>query len=572
MSGQARTSEPNFLGVILEGLTSNPRHLFLFLLLAGGLAFSTFSFLIGFTVFMITRLIKMPVGLIIVFGLILMVSSWFIIGLNFGLVHQQSRALINLYLHGDPISFSRVYALLLALPYGVLLGGFASFVYNLNIGLRDEVKRIAKGRVKQQDKFISERKLNIHLEHLTSSAYRFGTILGVDRSHGHYVQIDDKDANLHTLAIGTTGSGKTTGIANIIESAIVRRYPLFYVDGKGDLELARRVQCFAESKGVPFYLFSMVGDSLKYNPIAFGGFTSKKDRIVELRHWSEDHYRKLAEGYLQTVFKIIEKADISLDLHSLAKYLVPESLYQLARHIGDATLVKDIEKLEENRRDINSLIAEIENIAESEIGHLFDCSVGEVITLDKVLSENAVVYFCLQPLAFPAYAETLGKLIINDIKSLVASLLAQSVKIKLFTIFDEFSIFAGDQIVNLINQGRGAGVHAVLSTQSLSDIVRKGDEALLGQILNNTNNYIIQRQNNPNDAEVLSNLIGTESCFEVTSQLSDNQGGTGLGSVKQTREFIIHPDEIKRLMLGQAILVNKQAFKVQKILLRKGAI
>ena len=124
----------------------------------------------------------------------------------------------------------------------------------------------------------------------------------------------------------------------------------------------------------------------------------------------------------------------------------------------------------------------------------------------------------------------------------------------------------------MINQGRGAGVHAVLSTQLLSDIVRKGDEALLGQILNNTNNYIIQRQNNPNDAEVLSNLIGTEPCFEVTSQLSVNQGGTGLSSVKQTREFIIHPDEIKRLMLGQAILVNKQAFKVQKILLRKGAI
>ncbi|WP_040615109.1 TraM recognition domain-containing protein [Rickettsiella grylli] len=95
---------------------------------------------------------------------------------------------------------------------------------------------------------------------------------------------------------------------------------------------------------------------------------------------------------------------------------------------------------------------------------------------------------------------------------------------------------------------------------------------MLGQILNNTNNYIIQRQNNPNDAEVLANLIGTESVFEVTAQLSENQGSTGLGSVKQTREFIIHPDEIKRLTLGQAIFVNKQAFRVRKILLRKGAI
>jgi len=39
---------------------------------------------------------------------------------------------------------------------------------------------------------------------------------------------------------------------------------------------------------------------------------------------------------------------------------------------------------------------------------------------------------------------------------------------------DEFSSFPGNQVVNLINQGRSAGVHAVLATQSLSDIQIKG--------------------------------------------------------------------------------------------------
>ncbi len=34
-------------------------------------------------------------------------------------------------------------------------------------------------------------------------------------------------------------------------------------------------------------------------------------------------------------------------------------------------------------------------------------------------------------------------------------------------------------------------------TQFLADIKAKGGGVLLGQILNNTNNYIIQRQNNP---------------------------------------------------------------------------
>ena len=571
MSNPALANKSNLLEFILEALTEKPRNFLMFIFMLAGLMFSVISVVIGLLIFAVTHLLKLPTLWVIGLGILLILCSW-MSGVNFYAVHLHSRMILNHYFYGNKIPFSPLTIYLSALPYGLFLGGILAFIVQWNGGLRNEVKRLAQGKAKLLAKPLSERKLISHLKHLKSSAYQLGTILGVDRQTGHYVQLADNDANLHTLAIGTTGSGKTTGIANIIESAIVRRHPLFYVDGKGDLELAKRVQRFALDQGTPFYLFSMVGESLKYNPIAFGGFTSKKDRIVELRRWSEDHYRKIAEGYLQTVFKILAKANMTLDLHSLAKHLAPESLYQLARQLGDTSLVKDIEKLEEKKRDISSLIAEIENIAESEIGHLFDCSSGNVITLDKAFSEKAVVYFCLQPLAFPAYAETLGKLIINDIKSLLASLLTQAEKIKLYTIFDEFSIFAGDQIVNLVNQGRGAGVHALLSTQSLSDILRKGDEALLGQILNNTNNYIIQRQNNPNDAEVLANLIGTESVFEVTAQLSAEQGSTGLGSVKQTREFIIHPDEIKRLTLGEAIFVNKQKFKVQKIRLRKGII
>jgi len=43
----------------------------------------------------------------------------------------------------------------------VLLGGFASFAYSWNIGLRDEVKRIAKGKVKQNKLFQKENLISI---------------------------------------------------------------------------------------------------------------------------------------------------------------------------------------------------------------------------------------------------------------------------------------------------------------------------------------------------------------------------------------------------------------------------
>lgn len=165
----------------------------------------------------------------------------------------------------------------------------------------------------------------------------------------------------------------------------------------------------------------------------------------------------------------------------------------------------------------------------------------------------------------------LGMLIINDIKSLIASQLKNQTRKNIFTIFDEFPVFARDQIINLIDQGRGAGVHAIFATQSLSDIERRGGKELLGQVLNNTNNYIIQRQNFPSDAETLANIIGTQDQFVITSQVP-LQGSVGAGSIRQTKEFIIHPDKIKRLMRGEAIFVNKQKFLVQEIIVRKSFI
>src|SRR3990167_3537469 len=459
--------------------------------------------------------------------------------------------------------------ILMLMPF-ILFGIFMLIALQAKPTTRKELARIANGRAAKNKKQLSEKQINKALSKIQSSATDCGTILGVNQQTGKPVVFRDEDANLHTLAVGTTGSGKTTVLANFVESAIVRRWPLFYVDGKGDLAFAKRIEQFAKSQGVPFYLFSMVGDSAKYNPISFGGFTSKKDRIIELREWSEDHYRKIAEGYLQTVFFVLERANIFVNLCTLSEYLEPDALFQLARDLKDKKLTDRITSLENKRKDIESLIAEIQNIAHSEIGHLFDCSDGNVITLEKILQEKAIVYFCLQPLAFPAYASTLGKLVITDLKSLIAGQLNQQTKTNMFTIFDEFSVVAGDQVINLINQGRGAGVHAILATQSLSDIEIKGGKALLGQVLNNTNNYIIQRQNFPSDAEMLANIIGTKNDFVVTSQIAP-RGSTGAGSVRETRQFVVHPDEIKGLGRGEAIVVNKQATVTQRVMVRRSS-
>src|SRR5262249_35680533 len=128
---------------------------------------------------------------------------------------------------------------------------------------------------------------------------------------------------------------------------------------------------------------------------------------------------------------------------------------------------------------------------------------------------------------------------------------------KIFTIFDEFSVFAGEQVLNLVNMGRGKGVHAIFGTQGLADLDRV-DNIFKNQVMNCVNTLICHRLNDGESAEAVSNWIATENVFNVTAQLNLRESDGGMGSVRVSKEYIVHPDEIKKgLRVGEAIYVTK---------------
>ncbi len=406
-----------------------------------------------------------------------------------------------------------------------------------------------------------------------------GSLIGTDR-YIRPVELTDKAANQHTLVLGTTGSGKTVTVSNIVESAINRGLPLIYIDGKGDYDLACRVARYGQERGRPVSVFAMRGDSVSYNPLAVGGFTSKKDRIIELREWSEEHYKKLAEGYLQSVFKVMDQCGIPCNMVSLSENLDLKSLKALVRqHEADIpnaqSLMDELNNQNQASKSIESLVAEIRNFTASEIGPLFRVEENKpVLTLANVLETNGIAYFCLPALEFPSMSQTLGRLIINDLKATMAQQLGSGVKNNLYVIFDEFSVFAGEQVLNVINMGRSAGIHAVLSTQSLSDIAsgrKENADHFVNQVVGNCNNFILHRQNSPEDAEKLAEMMGTRNTLEYTAQVSQ-VGPTHMGTVRRTRGFIAHPDEIKSLKTGEAFFFSKEDNKVSKIKARLSKI
>lgn len=391
------------------------------------------------------------------------------------------------------------------------------------------------------------------------------TILGNDINTGKIVSVSDSSLNTHALVVGTTGGGKTVTVLNLVESFINRGHPVLYIDGKGDRSLGARICDYARAQGRQTRLFSMTGQSVSYNPLRVGSFTSKKDRIIEVREWTEPHYKTLAEGFLQMVFSVLEKVNEPVNFLNVAHYTKSKTLMNLIKQkVKDGEIEKETgEELMElvhdervNEEHIQGVAADIRNLAKSEFGHLFEFDPAANLVLHESLRHNHVIYMGLNALEFPSFARTLGKLIVNDFKSGLKPDKPQ----KVLLVVDEFGVFAGDQVLNIINQGRSAGVCAVLTVQSTADIgreIQRNAEQFIEQVFSNCNNFIVHRVNSASNAEDLAAIVGTKTAQQLTAQVSDGQGFSGMGSFRNTREFLYHPDELKNLATGEAVYLDR---------------
>jgi type IV secretory pathway TraG/TraD family ATPase VirD4 len=124
-----------------------------------------------------------------------------------------------------------------------------------------------------------------------------------------------------------------------------------------------------------------------------------------------------------------------------------------------------------------------------------------------------------------------------------------------------------------VNKSRSANVTCVLATQSLSDLDFANGEYFKEQIIENSNNYIVLRQNSAVNAENWANILGTRKNLDVTYQITNNDGGlnsnTGYGSARRVREFLYHPDDIKNFKTGQGIYMSKDSGTHSRIVVHK---
>ena len=110
----------------------------------------------------------------------------------------------------------------------------------------------------------------------------------------------------------------------------------------------------------------------------------------------------------------------------------------------------------------------------------------------------------------------------------------------------------------LFGRGRSAGLSLLLGTQELADLQSPDHPALADQVLGNLTTLIAHRQVVPDSAEAVAAIAGTRGAWLHTQRtdlrLSNAERETGTRS--RGREFVVHPDDIKQLQTGWALVAN----------------
>lgn len=398
------------------------------------------------------------------------------------------------------------------------------------------------------------------------------------------VALEARELNYHMLATGGTGTGKTTLIASLMEAALQQDKPIIFVDGKGERKSMLEFKALCEAYGRKVYLFSEM-DNLTYNPIKNGTPTETRDKLMSLFSFSSEgdgaYYTDIASRYLQLVVKLIDEAQVTRDIKTIAKLTNVDSMNDFFREhsiqeeieedieveveeevaVGQASASSDddlsgfitssepkveiVKKkvVERRKRTVTKLqegMQRIKNILDDEfpeeivvgcltrlkmqLGELLESDLGhlfiereEGIDLQNITDHNDVVIFSISGSRYADYIRKIGKMIILDVNSLVAYRQAKGRK-SIFGVYDEFSAYGDRRIVDIVNKSRSAGFECIISTQTLSDIDAV-DPIMTEQIISNCNVIATGRVNSSKDAERIAQVFGTFSDREITQQI-----------------------------------------------------
>jgi conjugal transfer pilus assembly protein TraD len=402
---------------------------------------------------------------------------------------------------------------------------------------------------------------------LTRRALELGGVpLGTGPS-GKAVIIPQQALAAHGLILGATGAGKSTTLLTLLTQQIASGRPVVAIDLKGSPGFANELRAASEAAGRPFVQWTPDGGA-HWNPLAVGNATELKDKLLATERFTEPHYRRAAERYLQLAIQVAQETGGAgpVTLDRVVTLLTPERLAVATRELPRARgeYIRDyLNSLTPDQHSaVRGLASRLAILTESHTGRFLEPGgTGPTVDLRQALEGRQVALFSLNSSTYGGLSALLGTLAVQDLVAAAGSRLNSSGQASGNALvgIDEFSALGSDNVMALLARGRESGVGVLLATQELADLDRAG-RGLRDQVLGNTALKIAHRQDVPESAQTVAKLAGTVRVWDRSYQERSTSLGLSGGvssSVRLVERYAIEPDSVSTLRTGEAVVIVK---------------
>lgn len=368
--------------------------------------------------------------------------------------------------------------------------------------------------------------------------------------------------------VGGTGTGKTHYVMKpFIEQTIRQGLGCFILDVKSNMALDVAYYAWeAQGRFIHHFTLADIFNSHTYNPLYGDNADAIANRAFTALYYEvnngETYYRDLAEIYLHNLIGLIKQEIKTITFQDLLTCTQEVDTFRTitwlcskypASHYTKYFLDQWLGKSPKDRRmELSGLINKLQRFCNSEWSDLLNVREPDIKMAD-VVRQGQIFLFSPDSARYPQDAKALSILAMMDLSEQLADRYRVTPD-KPFRVFlDEFYNLAYSKFIDFINKCREAQVNLFLAHQSMGDLKGVSNE-FLEQVMNTASNKIILRVNDPDTAEGFSRQFGTEldQDAKVTSYKADH---TVAGySVPITEKFRFHPNRIKELKVGQAIV------------------
>ncbi len=369
----------------------------------------------------------------------------------------------------------------------------------------------------------------------------------------------------HLLVTGATGVGKTSGVVLPIAVSDIRNgHGLIIIDGKADLSF--RDQLYAQvvkaGRKDDFRLFSLfdIAHSSTLNPLSGASPEMVAERVFSSFPVENPYYREAQYSAFLTLLRLLAAHDTVPTFEKIAELLsIPTTLQALIAQTKEASLVQACTSLAydlEHTDNISGLVAYVRHFATGPTGQLFNVT-RPSIDMETALLNRQICLFQLPTMMFPFLGRVTGHLVLQLIQSAVSKRHVGGNAPFCSLILDDFQDFIYEGFVSILNKSRSANVGVTFSHQSLGDLAQVSP-SFENRVLSNTNSKIVMRTNDPITCDYFAKMFGTLDAQKKTWREQNSILGstsTGESSVRDVKEYRIHPDVIKTLPRGMAVIL-----------------